>query len=108
MVDDLSKAYGANNVVAVDTMGKKEGQFECAYAQMDAINRSQLEATVMETNTKVLLHNGVRCTMARPSDADLKQLLKQNIETTQNVLEVAREHNLKVILLHRFSHSKVP
>ena len=60
-----------------------------------------------EHGSNFIVHNGVRCSLVAPQEADIKALMEQNIKTTMDVLEVAREHNLKVLLIHRFSNSKM-
>jgi DUF1009 family protein len=82
IVASLSGTHGENKVIAVDTMSDGQMDFSCDYAQVNPMMADELSRVVQESGCKVIVHNGVRCTMARPSDVDIQQLMKQNIETT--------------------------
>lgn len=69
------------------------------------MEQDRLEKLVKDSGSNFIVHNAIKSKLVKANQEDIQAVMKQNIESTQNVLEIAREQNCKVLLIHRFSHS---
>lgn len=89
----LRSIYGAQNVVASDVL-RLPPEME-PYCYCDVTDISDIERVVVEHNIEWVIHNA--CVLSAAGEANPSLGLRVNLIGSQNVLEVARKHHLRVL-----------
>lgn len=113
LVRELNVHYGAKNVIAADNFALNEEEqklfrFGCDFEFVDVQDRQQLEDLVAEKKANFIIHNALQTKLIAPESHKVSKLMSDNICSSQNVLDVAKKFDAKVLFLHRWAHSEAP
>ena len=98
LVRELRNKYGNNNVVASDIIkcDSKELFGEGPYHFADALDTHSMEKLIVENNINWMIHNsGI---LSAKGEMNLDLAFNVNILGVKNVLDLARNHKLRVLI----------
>jgi threonine 3-dehydrogenase len=98
LVAYLSERYGSKNVIATDiripTTQLKETEAKCVY--LDVTDQGALSKLVVENEITTIIH--LASLLSAVGEKNPQLAMKVNVRGSENVLEVASQHSLRVFI----------
>lgn len=92
---ELKKIYGDNNIIASDIISCEKLQFE-PYEKLDVLDQNNLNAIIKKYDIKIIYH--LAAILSANGEKNPNLCFNVNINGLHNVLEAARNFNLKQII----------